>query len=52
MNNTENTFWIEYQFSFLEAKDRKDMVFTINIDKETLQIQTPEKSPASPPGHL
>ena len=44
MNNTENTFWIEYQFSFLEAKDRKDMVFTINIDKETLQIQTPEKS--------
>ena len=44
MNNTKNTFWIEYQFSFLEATDRKDLVFTINIDKETLQIQTPEKS--------
>lgn len=41
--NTEKTFWIEYNFHFLES-NRDDIIFTINIDKETMQIQTPETS--------
>lgn len=41
--NTENTFWIKYQFTFLES-EREDIIFTITIDKETMEIQTPENS--------
>jgi len=36
-------FWIEYNFKFLESK-RKDLTFTVLLDKETIIAVPPEQS--------
>lgn len=42
--NTENKFWIKYQFLFPESSAKENITFTVNINKETMLIQTPETS--------